>query len=68
MHIAFSDDDRTFTRLARLEIPLDPKSPTGKPATFQYPHAIEHDGHLLIAYSRNKTAIEVLKIPVAKLK
>ncbi|MBL9094340.1 MAG: exo-alpha-sialidase [Planctomycetaceae bacterium] len=64
LHIAFSEDDgRTYTQLARLEIPLINK----RAATFQYPHAIERDGHLLIAFSRLKTSIEVLKIPLANL-
>src|SRR5204862_7115882 len=51
-------DGLTFTRLARLAVP----SP--RPATLQYPHALEHDGHLLVAFSRNKAAIEVLKVPL----
>lgn len=31
--------------------------------TLQYPHVIEYDGHLLIAFSRNKRQIEVLRVP-----
>ncbi|MBC7820718.1 MAG: exo-alpha-sialidase [Planctomycetaceae bacterium] len=56
LHLSMSKDGATFTRMARLEIP----SP--KPATLQYPHAIEHDGRLLIAFSRNKTQTEVLQV------
>jgi hypothetical protein len=57
LHLALSRDGQTFTRLARLAIP----SP--RPATLQYPHVIEHDGRLLIAFSRNKRQIEVLRVP-----
>lgn len=56
LHLSVSEDGLVFNRMARLDIP----SP--KPATLQYPHAIEHDGHLLIAFSRNKTSIEVVKV------
>jgi hypothetical protein len=50
-----------FTKMARLDIP------SAKPATLQYPHAIEHGGHLLIAFSRNKTTIEVVKVKLADI-
>lgn len=33
-------------------------------ASLQYPHAIEHDGYLLIALSRLKTQIEVFRVPL----
>jgi hypothetical protein len=59
LHVSSSADGRVFTRMARLDIP----SP--KPATLQYPHAVEHDGHLYVAFSRNKTAIEVVRVRVA---
>jgi hypothetical protein len=62
MYVGLSDDGLTFTRLVRLDIP----SP--RATTFQYPHAIEHDGHLLIAFSNKKTRIEVLKVPVDRSK
>ncbi len=32
-----------------------------------YPHVIEHDGHLLIAFSGNKQSVEVLKIEISAL-
>ena len=32
-----------------------------------YPHVIEHDGYLLVAFSGNKQMIEVLKIKVDEL-
>lgn len=61
--LATSDDGVTFTRLARLPIP------EGEAAkdTFQYPHVIEQDGHLLVAFSRRKQTVEVVKIPLQEV-
>jgi hypothetical protein len=56
-----SEDGRVFTRLALLSIP------SARPATLQYAHAIERDGHLFIAFSRNKATIEVLRLPLSDL-
>jgi hypothetical protein len=42
--------------MAKLDIP----SP--KATTFQYPHAIEHEGHLFIAFSNKKNITELLKV------
>ena len=56
MHLAVSPDGVTFTRLARLDIP----SP--RPGTLQYPHLIEHEGSLYIAFSRNKATTELFKV------
>jgi hypothetical protein len=61
LHVSLSDDGATFTRMAQLAVPSD------KPSTLQYPHALEHDGHLFIAFSRNKGAIELLKLPLTQL-
>ena len=61
LHVSSSADGVVFTRMACLGIP----SP--KPATLQYPHAIEHDGHLFIAFSRNKTAIEIIRVKIEDL-
>jgi len=36
-------------------------------ASLQYPHAIEHDGKLLIAFSRNKAQTELFIVPLAEL-
>ena len=58
LHLAVSEDGRQFTRMARLDIP----SP--RATTFQYPHVIEHDGSLLIAFSNKKNVTEVLKVPL----
>jgi hypothetical protein len=31
-------------------------------ASLQYPHVIEYDDHLLIAFSRNKNQTEILRV------
>jgi hypothetical protein len=71
LHLSLSEDGRTFTRMARLDPPT-PTAPAGLEsiwhkfrsgiASLQYPHAIEHDGHLLIAWSRGKKQTEVLRV------
>jgi hypothetical protein len=61
LHLSLSDDGLTFTKMARLEIPMK------RATTFQYPHALEHDGHLLIAFSALKNQSEVLKVPLAAI-
>ena len=61
LHLSVSEDGLVFTRMALLAIP------SAKPATLQYPHALEHDGHLLVAFSRNKAQIEVLKAPLREI-
>jgi hypothetical protein len=37
------------------------------PATLQYPYAIEHEGCLFIGFSRNKTAIEIVRVRIEDL-
>jgi BNR repeat-like domain len=72
LHLAVSEDGKTFTRLALLDVPTPPpvsesvsrinqKFRAGI-ASLQYPHAIEHDGRLLIALSRLKMQIEVFSV------
>ncbi len=61
LYLSLSEDGLTFNRMARLNIP----SP--RATTFQYPHAIEHDGHLLIAFSNKKAVTETLKVPLAEI-
>jgi len=69
--LSTSDDGLTFTRMARLPIPeklSGGKFVTGsrygstKYESFQYPHVIEHDGRLLIAFSRKKQTVEVVSV------
>ncbi|MDX1947533.1 MAG: exo-alpha-sialidase [Pirellulaceae bacterium] len=61
MYLSLSSDGLTFTQMARLAIP------SAKATTFQYPHAIEHDGHLLVAFSQKKEQTEVLKVPMTEI-
>ncbi|KAA0139015.1 hypothetical protein FYZ48_10165 [Gimesia chilikensis] len=77
LHLAVSPDNKTFTRLAKLEIP----SPTELPAelaslnkkfsagiaSLQYPHVIERDGSLYIAFSRNKLQTEVFRVKLTDI-
>jgi hypothetical protein len=72
--LSTSEDGVTFTHMARLDVPDKLAAPTagGKPAkpifaSYQYPHVMEHDGCLLIAYSRAKRTVEVLKVPLAEV-
>jgi hypothetical protein len=73
LHLSVSRDGRTFTRMARLDVPTPPAPPDlegiwhkfrSGVASLQYPHAVEHDGHLLIAFSRNKKQTELLRVPL----
>jgi hypothetical protein len=61
LHLGVSADGITFTRIARLEIP------TPRATTFQYPHAIERDGHLLVAFSNKKNVTEILRVPLDEI-
>ena len=55
--IALSDDGMVFTKLGYLV--------GGRHV--DYPHVIEHEGHLLIAFAGKKQSVEVLKVRVADL-
>jgi len=61
MYVSLSQDGLTFSKMARLAIP------SAGTTTLQYPHAIEHHGHVLVAYSRKKNQTEVLKVPLAAI-
>jgi hypothetical protein len=73
LHLSLSKDGQVFTRMARLDVP-SPPTPGGLEAiahkfrsgiaSLQYPHAIEHEDHLLIALSRGKKQTEVLRVPL----
>lgn len=78
LYLAVSRDDRTFTQLALLDIPSPPPSEAVTSvslrkkfqqgiASLQYPHVIEHQGHLLIAFSRNKKQTEVFRVSLDDL-
>lgn len=61
MFVAVSRDGLVFTRMFLLDIPSAAK------ATIQYPHVLEHEGKFLIAYSANKTMIELLTIDLSDI-
>jgi len=61
MYLSLSEDGLTFTKMARLVIP------STKATTFQYPHAIEHDGKLTIVFSQKKMQSEVLQVDLADI-
>jgi hypothetical protein len=73
--LSISRDGLVFVRMARLPIPeqlagvdwvTGSRHDTAAYESLQYPHVIEHDGALLVAYSRRKQTVEVLKIPLAE--
>jgi len=55
--ISVSEDGMVFTKMGYLV--------GGRPV--DYPHVIEHDGHLLVAFAGGKQTVEVLKIRLADL-
>lgn len=73
--LSVSADGLVYTRMARLPIPDKiphdswEKSKYGstKYESMQYPHVIEHDGSLLIAFSRKKQTVEVVKLPLQSI-
>ena len=69
--LSISKDGLVYTRMGVLPIParidkndwsLNTNHGDSLYESFQYPHVIEHDGALYIAYSRRKQAIEVLRL------
>ncbi|MEX2169885.1 MAG: exo-alpha-sialidase [Pirellulales bacterium] len=52
--LSISQDGLVYTQMAKLDIPGG--------GSFQYPHAIERDGEIYVAFSRNKTSIELMRI------
>jgi len=56
--LSVSDDGLVFTSMGVLPIPAKPSD------SLQYPHIIEEDEHLLVAFSRNKNTIEVVSVPL----
>jgi hypothetical protein len=72
--LSISPDGLVFTHLFRLPISEDlagvawaKESRPGEPQSVQYPHVLEHEGSLYIAYSREKQTVEVVKIPLAAI-
>ena len=66
--IAFSRDGWTFSQplaLRKNAPPLRHKGGAKGAHSFQYSHALEHDGKLWVIYSTNKEDIEVAAYPIA---
>ena len=70
LHLSISRDGVHFTQVAKLDIPTPPvisgmeglwKKFEQGISSLQYPHVIEHDGHLWIALSRNKVQTELFR-------
>ncbi len=69
--LSISPDGLVFTHMFRLPIPEtlegvewvnDSRHGTTKYESLQYPHVIEQDGALLVAYSRKKQTVEVVRV------
>ena len=67
--ISLSRDGMTFDRMAALRRqPTSPRiSGRAKNPGYQYPHALEHEGHLYVIHAVNKEDIEVLRLPISRL-
>lgn len=72
--LAVSEDGLVYKVLTRLPIPeridgVDWEEGSRYSAagyeSFQYPHVIEHEGSLLIAFSRKKQTVEVVKVSLS---
>jgi hypothetical protein len=59
--VSLSRDGLVYNRMLVLDIPSD------RASTFQYPHVLEHDGFLWIAYSKDKATIEMLRVALGDL-
>ena len=82
MHIALSRDGLCYTRLAKLDIPTNFTTESllslafwrqkylklmGRHNHIMYPHIIEKGGYVYIAFSRNKTQMEMLRVNLTDL-
>ena len=74
--LSVSFDGLVYTALNRLPIPDSIEGvdweegsshDTANYESFQYPHVIEHEGDLLVTYSRKKQAIEVVKVSLSEV-
>ena len=69
--LSISPDGLVFTHMLRLPIPAElagiewvsnSRHGSTRYESLQYPHVIEHDGALYIAYSRKKQTVEVVRV------
>ncbi len=69
--VATSDDGVTFTRLARLPVPVAAEGgrfdATNSAGTYQYPFALEREGRVFVAYSRNVKTIEIIRVSLDEI-
>jgi predicted neuraminidase len=74
--LSTSDDGVTFTSMASLPVPEAIENSTfdkhsryksTKYDSLQYPHVIENGGHVLVAFSRRKQTIEVVKVSLDEI-
>jgi hypothetical protein len=68
--ISFSRDGWTFSDPKILRTKPPPQRYRGRSkgsGSFQYPHALEHDGSLWVIYSTNKEDIEIAEYPIRLL-
>jgi len=67
--IALSEDGARFDRNCILaDEPYEQKRPgMHKGGEYGYPHTLIHEGHLCVIISRQKEAVEVLRVPLSSL-
>lgn len=73
MCLSISRDGMVFRHMFRLPIPErlegatwhdGPRGGSGSFESVQYPHVLEHDGMIYVAYSRKKQTVEVVQVPL----
>lgn len=74
--LSVSKDGLVYSSLRRLPIPsqidgvvweTDSSYASTQYESFQYPHVIEQDGYLLIAFSRKKQTVELVKVSLDEI-
>ncbi|MEZ6049218.1 MAG: exo-alpha-sialidase [Planctomycetaceae bacterium] len=74
--LSVSKDGLVFDRMVRLPVPVGLENPHwAKSSRFgstsyeswQYPHSIEQDGKLLVAFSRRKQSVEVIQVDINEI-
>jgi hypothetical protein len=70
--LSVSDDGVVFRRMYRLPVPEQLEPPVERSRdrdydTLQYPHVIEQDGALHVAFSRNKRTVELVRVRLSEI-
>ncbi len=71
LSLALSPDGWQFSQPTPIRHDAPPRRYAGRAkgsGSFQYPHALEHNGSLWIIYSTNKEDIEISEIPLSALR